>query len=49
MAQVSAFVHEEFIMPQINTPEDLGGHCESALGNFSTTAETVNTKGVSTQ
>ena len=46
MAQVSAFLHEEFIMPKINTPKDLGGHCESALWNFSTTTETVNTKGI---
>lgn len=46
MEQVSAFLHEEFIMPKVNTSKDLGGHCESALWNFSTTAETVNTKGI---
>lgn len=46
MAQVSAFLHEEFIMPKENTPKDLGGQCESALWNFSTPVEIVDTKGI---
>lgn len=46
MAQVSAFLHEEFIMPKENTPKDLGRHCELILWNFSTTVETVDTKGI---